>query len=179
MWWTSWVASVLLVIAAVVPAAADDGESIARRRARAMRAYTLTEELALDEATAAKLFPLLARFDAEVDKGVVRRLDVNKQLLATTAKSDPRAIDALVDEALATQRWQRDVEDRRLGELRKILAPLQIARVVVLLPTLDARTYTAPLPDEDDDAPMPSPKTPPPVKGKRAACDPFNARTPC
>lgn len=165
------------MIAAVTAAFADERD---HKRARAMRAYTLTEELALDEPTAAKLFPVLARYDAEVDKVSARRSEVNKKLLAATAKTDPRTIDALVDEAIATQKWQRDVEDRRLGDLRKILSSLQVARVVVLLPILDARSYTAPLPDEDDDAPMPSPKPSPkpPAKGKQP-CDPFNVRTPC
>src|SRR5882724_11190230 len=46
------------------PATAERREQV-KKKIRAMRAFTLTEELALDEATASRLFPVLARYDDE------------------------------------------------------------------------------------------------------------------
>jgi hypothetical protein len=59
-------------------APADRHEKI-KKRIRALRAYTLTEELSLDEATAAKLFPMLAKYDDEFDKLLVARIDLEKR----------------------------------------------------------------------------------------------------
>lgn len=110
-----------------------------KKRIRAMRAYTLTEELALDDQTAGRLFPVLARFDDETDKLLEKRVDVQRRLRRVEALRDPRAIDRLIDEAIATQRGFWDLEDKRLAELRKILTPVQTAKLLVVLPALERR----------------------------------------
>ncbi|HEY5948527.1 MAG TPA: hypothetical protein VIV40_23680, partial [Kofleriaceae bacterium] len=51
-----------------------------KERIRALRAYTLTAELQLDEQTAAKLFPTLQKFDAEFDKLLQERIDLQRRL---------------------------------------------------------------------------------------------------
>ena len=51
-----------------------------KKRIRALRAYTLTEELGLDEADAGKLFPLLAKYDDEFDRLLVERGQLQHQL---------------------------------------------------------------------------------------------------
>src|SRR6185295_2023525 len=61
------------------PAAADRREEI-KKRIRAMRAYTLTEELKLDPEIAGQLFPLLARYDDETDKLLEKRVEVQRRL---------------------------------------------------------------------------------------------------
>ena len=110
-----------------------------KRRIRSMRAYTLTEELKLDPQVAGQLFPLLARYDDETDKLLEKRVDVQRRLRRAEALRDPRAVDRLIDEALATQRGFRDLEDRRITELRKVLSPLQTARLLVVLPEFERR----------------------------------------
>jgi len=110
-----------------------------KKRIRAMRAYTLTEELALDEQTAARLFPLLARYDDEIDKLLEKRVDVQRRLRRADALRDPRSIDRLIDEALANQRGFWELEDRRIAELRKVLAPVQVAKLLVVLPALERK----------------------------------------
>jgi Spy/CpxP family protein refolding chaperone len=110
-----------------------------KKKIRAMRAFTLTEELALDEATASQLFPVLARYDDETDKLLEKRLDVQRRLRHADTLRDNRAIDRLIEEALANQRGFRELEDRRLAELRKILTPVQTAKVLVVLPALERR----------------------------------------
>lgn len=123
---------------AAAPGAAERREEI-KKRIRAMRAYTLTEELKLDPEVAGQLFPLLARYDDETDRLLEKRVEVQRRLRRADAMRDPRAVDRLIDEALANQRGFRDLEDRRLAELRKILTPLQTAKLLVVLPDFERR----------------------------------------
>jgi hypothetical protein len=110
-----------------------------KERIRALRAYTLTEELDLDEATAGKLFPVLSKYDDVFDKLLQQRADLERRLKGVDAIKDPRAIDKLVDEAVANQRAFWDTEAARLTELRKILTPAQTARLLVVLPALERK----------------------------------------
>jgi Spy/CpxP family protein refolding chaperone len=108
-----------------------------KKRIRALRAYTLTEELSLDEKTAGKLFPLLSKYDDEFDKLLVARVDLEKRLQTAGDSSDGKAIDKLIDEAAANQKSLWDTELKRLAELRKILTPQQVARTLVVLPKME------------------------------------------
>ncbi|MBA3395585.1 MAG: hypothetical protein H0T89_23250 [Deltaproteobacteria bacterium] len=117
-----------------------DRRDAVKKKIRAMRAYTLTEELELDEKSAAKLFPVLAKWDEVSDKLIVQRLDVQRRLAAATAvPGDPKVLDKLIDEAIANQKAFWDLEDKRLSELRKILTPTQTARLIVVLPAFERR----------------------------------------
>ncbi len=120
------------------PARVDKREKI-KQRVRALRAYTLTEELDLDEATAAKLFPVLAKFDDEFDKLLAARADIQRRLEGAGSLTDPKQVDKLVDEAVANQRALWTAEDARLAQLRKILTPAQTARVLVVLPAMERK----------------------------------------
>jgi hypothetical protein len=108
-----------------------------KKRIRALRAYTLTEELSLDEQTAGKLFPLLAKYDDEFDKLLVARIDLEKRLQTAGTQTDGKAVDKLIDEAAANQKALWDTEVKRLGDLRKILTPQQVARTLVVLPKME------------------------------------------
>jgi hypothetical protein len=110
-----------------------------KQRIRALRAYTLTEQLDLDEATAAKLFPALSKFDDEFDKLLQTRADLQKRLATADTLKDPKQLDKLIDETVANQRALWDTEDKRLAQLRKILTPAQTARVLVVLPAMERR----------------------------------------
>lgn len=120
------------------PATTERREQI-KKKIRALRAYTLTEELALDEQTAGRLFPVLARFDDETDRLLEKRVDVQRRLRRADSLRDGRAIERLIDEAVANQRGFWELEDKRLAELRKILTPIQAARLLVVLPALERR----------------------------------------
>jgi hypothetical protein len=124
---------------AAAPADAAQRREEIKKRIRSMRAYTLTEELKLDPQAAGQLFPLLARYDDETDKLLEKRVEVQRRLRRAETLRDPRAVDRLIDEALANQRGFRDLEDRRLAELRKILTPLQTAKLLVVLPEFERR----------------------------------------
>jgi hypothetical protein len=120
------------------PGLAERREQI-KKKIRALRAYTLTEELALDEPTASRLFPVLARYDDETDKLLEKRVELQRRLGRADAQRDGRALERLIDDAVANQHAFWELEDRRLAELRKILTPVQVARILVVLPALERR----------------------------------------
>lgn len=120
------------------PARADRREKI-KQRVRALRAYTLIEQLDLDEATAAKLFPVLAKYDDEFDKLLAARAEIQRRLAGAGAISDPKQVDKIVDEAVANQKALWSTEEARLAQLRKILTPAQTARVLVVLPAMERK----------------------------------------
>lgn len=121
------------------PPPAQDRREAVKKKIRVMRAYTLTEELSLDEKTASKLFPVLSRWDDVTDKLLVQRSDLQRRLAAAAAIKDPKLLDQLVDEAVANQKAFWDAEEKRLAELRKILTPAQTVRLLVVLPTFERR----------------------------------------
>jgi hypothetical protein len=125
----------------VDPAAPPAQQKLERikKRIRALRAYTLTEELQLDGPTAGKLFPLLARYDEEFDKLLVERAGLQNRLGKTANGSDANAANKIIDDALANQRAFWQVEDKRLDEIRKILSPQQTAKLLVVLPPLERK----------------------------------------
>ncbi len=110
-----------------------------KNRIRALRAYTLTEQLKLDEATAGKLFPVLAKYDNEFDRLLGERAEIAKRLAQASNGNDARAADKLVDEAVANPRAFWEMEEKRLAELRKILSAQQVARLLVVLPPLERK----------------------------------------
>ncbi len=178
-----------------------------KQKIRALRAYTLTEELALDEKTAAKLFPVLAKWDDGIDKLLLERADLTRRLSEVDASKDPKAIDKLIDDAVANQKAFWDVEDRRLAEVRKILTPTQTARLVLVLPQFERkiqnqikraiakRRGAARFDDDDDDdtgdaydrphggprpRPPPSPAAPRgPAPSAKPRCDVFSSPYGC
>ena len=109
-----------------------------KKKIRALRAYTLTEELALDEQTAARLFPLLARYDDDFDRLLEQRVEVQRRL-KRVANQEPRAVERVIDEAIANQRGFWDLQDKRVQALRKILTPGQTAKLLVVLPAIERR----------------------------------------
>jgi hypothetical protein len=142
-----------------------------KKRIRALRAFTLTEELQLDEVTAGKLFPVLARYDDEFDRLLQERVEIAKRL-AQASKGDGRAADKAIEEAIANQRAFWSMEEKRLVELRKILSAQQVAKLLVVLPPLERKIENQlrnaiqgkppgaqpgrrakPADDEDDDTP--------------------------
>lgn len=183
------------------PAATTSRREEIKKKIRTMRAYTLTEELGLDEATAGKLFPVLAKWDDVTDKLLAQRVDLTRQLRAA-GSLPPRAADRLIDDAIANQRAFWDLEDKRLAEIRKILSPAQVAQLLVVLPQFERRiqnqlrkAITKPggrrararveLDDDDGDdegppADLPGPQPPRSGPARQAvppsstACDPFS-----
>ena len=109
-----------------------------KKRIRAMRAYALTTELGLEADDAGRLFPLLQKFDDDFDRLLATRTQLQRKL-DDTSGMNVKAIDKLIDESLANQRDFWNLEEKRIAELRKILTPTQVARLIVVLPALERR----------------------------------------
>lgn len=138
-----------LVIAIASPAGAQPGNTppapnVAEKRReriktriRALRAARLVETLG-DQVTA-KLLPILARYDDEFDRLLQDRAEIERKLAQMANGGDGRAIDKVLDDAVANQRAFWESEERRIAELRKVLTPAQVARLLVVLPPLERR----------------------------------------
>lgn len=106
---------------------------------RAMRVWMLTDELRLDEAQVAKLFPLLASFDEREQQLARERGELSRALRAETESPNPRPpeLARLVD-ALLANRDKRNAFDReRLTALRRVLSPVQQGKLVLLWPRIE------------------------------------------
>ncbi len=107
-----------------------------KRKLLALRAYRLTDELALDGASAARVFPVLAKYDPQLEQLTIERAALTKELRA--GPTGPAA-DELVNRAVANRRALFELEDKRLAELRKVLTPQQAARLLVVLPEIETQ----------------------------------------
>jgi hypothetical protein len=106
---------------------------------RAMRMWKLTEELKLDQATAAKVFPILAQFDDQAREIVRARKDIGREVFEETKRGQPNdaKMRQLIDQLLANQQKRTALDDQRFKALRPALTPLQQAKLLLLLPRLE------------------------------------------
>lgn len=119
------------------PSASSKGDRRAeiKRKLMAFRAYRVTEELALDETAAARVFPLLSKYDQKVEQLTAERIQLNKEL--RNPPVDAKAIDDLIRRAQANRRAMLELDEQRLSELRKVLSAAQTARLLVVLPEIE------------------------------------------
>ncbi len=106
---------------------------------RAMRMWQITEELKLDEATAAQVFPLLARVEDQqrkVGKEYVGILGTLRHEIANPAPDNAK-LSALVDKLLDIRIRRRVLEDERVMSIRKVLTPVQQAKLFLLMPKIE------------------------------------------
>jgi hypothetical protein len=145
-----------------------DRRAAIKQRIRVLRAATLTEELKLDEKALSRVLPVLAKFDDVTEDLLKKRVDIQTRIEADDGKA-PKVTDKLIDEAVANQKAFWDLETQRLAELRKILTPAQISKLLIVLPQFERRIQNQlrramanagrrgraadPLDDDDDDVP--------------------------
>jgi Spy/CpxP family protein refolding chaperone len=106
---------------------------------RAERMWKLTEALKLDEPTAARLFPLLAKFDDQEraigkERGPIVR-DLRDALVAPTP--DSNRINGLVDRLMGIRARRQALEAEKLASVRKVLSPAQMGKLLLLAPKID------------------------------------------
>jgi len=106
-----------------------------KKRLRAMRAVILIDELELDEDTAARLLPILGRYDDELARLAREAIDLRARI--DGAADDE--LDDLVDDLVANQRSRWDLDEKRFAEVRKVLTRRQAARILVVLPEIDRK----------------------------------------
>ncbi len=125
------------------PGAPGERREKARQRVKAMRAMILADELELDEATSARLAPVLDRFDDELIKLLAERVKLRGELRGAHDAGDDRRIGELIDKLVANQDARWDSERRRFAEVRRLLSPRQAARLLDVLPEIDRRIMKA------------------------------------
>jgi Spy/CpxP family protein refolding chaperone len=108
-------------------------------RMRALRAWRIVEELKLDESASARLFPVLARYDEQELALAAERKDIASEIQALLAAPQPddAKLTAAINRMLANRAKRRAFKDERINELRKVLTPVQQAKLVLLLPRLE------------------------------------------
>lgn len=110
-----------------------------REKLREMRMARLIEELDLDEATAAKLLPKVNSYyekmgDVQKDTGEARR---NLRGLLDAEKVDDAQVNKLIDRMLANREKVHQLENDMIKDVRKILKPAQVAKLIVVLPRIN------------------------------------------
>jgi hypothetical protein len=119
--------AILLAVCALAAAGPRDDP---KKRDRIYAAMSLIEELALDETTSGKLFPVLSRYQQDRD----RLRDEYDMLTAQIGHtSEPTTLDRLLDRSLATQRAQIAVEATLVVKLRQLLPADQARRARLIL----------------------------------------------
>lgn len=108
-------------------------------RMRALRAWRIVDELKLDEATSARLFPILAKYDDQELALSDERHDIGHEIrtLLAAPKPDDAKLTAAVERMLANRKKRIASKDERIKEVRKVLTPVQQAKLVLLLPRLE------------------------------------------
>lgn len=108
-------------------------------RMRALRAFRIVDALKLDEATSGRLFPILSRYDDREVQIATERHQVMRDLHADAEAPHPdeARLNADLNRVLAVRAKQRALEDDRIRDVRKVLTPVQQARLVLLLPRLE------------------------------------------
>jgi hypothetical protein len=106
---------------------------------RTMRMWKLTKDLKLDQAAAARVFPVLAQFD-ERGKEIFRERwglarEVQDQI--RSEKPDEARLHKLIDKLQENQRRRNALDEERFTALRQALTPVQQARLLLLLPRID------------------------------------------
>jgi len=110
-----------------------------RKRLRAARAWKLTEALDLSEKDAARLFPVLNKYDEKFfalqrDGAKLRR--ALKQQLASGAANQAE-VNHLIEQSLAQQQRVWELGRQRFAEVRRVLSPAQAAKALYVLPEID------------------------------------------
>jgi len=121
------------------PGAAQADRDALKKRIRAMKVWYLTEELALDDATAARLFPVLGKYDDQLDalqvEGARLRRELRKALAGRGNQAEAaRLVDALLAHYDKVYQLQRD----RFVAARKVLSAAQAGRLLMVLPRVDS-----------------------------------------
>lgn len=119
----------------------DDKREKVREKVRTMVMAKIIEELDLDEAGATKLFPVLNKYHDEIaklhkDSGEARR-EIKKMLDA--AKADDAKVNKQIDRIVANRSKIATLEADMFKDVRKILTPVQSAKLVVILPMIRDR----------------------------------------
>jgi Spy/CpxP family protein refolding chaperone len=112
-------------------------------RIRVMRIARLTEALQLDEAQAQRFFPILTKYDQKLQPIHQMQADLTRQLAqeASLPRPNEQKINAAIEELLRLRQQAQAIETERIREVRKVLTPVQQARLVLALPKIERQLW--------------------------------------
>ncbi|HEY8144323.1 MAG TPA: hypothetical protein VIG06_16695 [Kofleriaceae bacterium] len=121
------------------PGAAQADKAALKKRIRAMRVWYLTEELELDDATAARLFPVLGKYDDQLEALQVEGARLRRELRQGLGRRRGNQVDAarLVDALLAHYDKVYQLQRERIVAARKVLSAAQTGRLILVMPRVD------------------------------------------
>jgi predicted transcriptional regulator len=139
MWIRMGIVGMLLALAGPAAAKPGDLRDRVREKIKVLRVTRLVEALDLDERTATRLMPLVNKaYDdiAEIarDAGELRR---SLRKLVDAASTDAVQINGLVDRLIADKLKMDQLENDLFREVRKVLSPAQVGRLVLVLPEIN------------------------------------------
>lgn len=99
-----------------------------RKRVEMIRMWRLTEELDLDEKTAARLFPILSKYDKKMIKFQKNMFKLRRQRRAMQEGRARGTADAgeLLERLEKIRSSMRKLQDEKYAELKKVLSPSQM-----------------------------------------------------
>ena len=108
-------------------------------RMRALRAFRIVDELKLDEATSARLFPILSKYDEKEMALAGERREIARGIKAEIESPHPddARITKAIDQLLANRARRDALRDEQIKEIRKVLTPVQQGKLALLLPRLE------------------------------------------
>ena len=108
-------------------------------RMRALRAFRIVDELKLDEATSARLFPILSKYDEKEMALAAERREIAHGLKEEieSAHPDDARITKAIDQLLANRARRVALRDEQIKEVRKVLTPVQQGKLALLMPRLE------------------------------------------
>jgi Spy/CpxP family protein refolding chaperone len=108
-------------------------------RMRALRAFRIVDELKLDEATSARLFPILSKYDEKEMALAGERREIAHGLKAEIESPHPddARITKSIDQLLANRARRVALRDEQIKEVRKVLTPVQQGKLALLMPRLE------------------------------------------
>lgn len=115
-----------------------------------MRAWRIVKELRLDEKAAADVLSAFSAYDDRQAVLLNEKRDIVRELRmeATAAHPDSARILRAIDRLSANRAHLRELRTKRFAALRKILSPVQQAKLLLLLPQLE-RELVRPVYDVD------------------------------
>jgi hypothetical protein len=121
------------------PGAAQADKAALKKRIRAMRVWYLTEELELDDPTAARLFPILGKYDDQLEALQMEGARLRRELRQGLGRRRGNQADAgrLVDALLAHYDKVYQLQRERIVAARKVLSAAQTGRLILVMPRVD------------------------------------------
>jgi Spy/CpxP family protein refolding chaperone len=106
---------------------------------RTERMWELTNALKLDQATAARLFPLLSKYDDEERALSKERNPIARDLRDALEAPNPVSsrINGLVDKLLGIRARRQAMEMEKLNAIRKVLTPAQMGKLLMVAPAIE------------------------------------------